>query len=117
MTCSLPRAYAVFCGRFIITVDGDYMYLYAQNKVNSPQFSSIFEISVVVLPFVGPISDYLFHPIRNQMLDQSMIIFFIQSAAKEVTCNNQPLGHLFNEMDLPKPMAYKSNRKKVFSEY
>ena len=32
MTYPLPRAYAVFCDRFIITV------MYAKNKVNSPVF-------------------------------------------------------------------------------
>ena len=36
MTYLLPRAYAVFCGRYIITVNGDYSM--PQNKINSTVF-------------------------------------------------------------------------------
>ena len=50
MTYSLPRAYAVFCGRFIITVNLDYLYAPKQGKLASvclQRFSSIFETSVL----------------------------------------------------------------------
>ena len=49
MPYSLPRAYAVFCGRFILTVNWDYLYAKKQRKLASvylQRFSSIFETSV-----------------------------------------------------------------------
>ena len=36
MTYLLPRAHAVFCGKFIIIVNLDYMYV--KKKTNSPVF-------------------------------------------------------------------------------
>ena len=50
-TYSLPCAYAVFCGRFIITVNWDYLYAPKPGKLASlclQRFSSIFETSVRV---------------------------------------------------------------------
>ena len=53
MTYSLPRAYAVFCGRFILTVNWDYLYAQKQGKLASvclQRFSSIFETIITVFP-------------------------------------------------------------------
>ena len=46
MTFSLPCAYAVFCGRFIITVNWDYLYVQKIASACLQRFSSIFETSV-----------------------------------------------------------------------
>ena len=46
---SLPRAYAAFWGRFIITVNWDYLYAQKHDKLTSvclQRFSSIFETSI-----------------------------------------------------------------------
>ena len=54
MTYSLPRAYAVFCDRFIITVNIDYQYAQKQGKLASVclhRLSSIF-VCYVVLSYV-----------------------------------------------------------------
>ena len=52
MTYSLPRAYGVFCGRFIITVNWDYLYAQKQGKLTSvclQRFSSVFETLEIAL--------------------------------------------------------------------
>ena len=49
MTYSLPCAFAVFCGKFIITVNRDYLYAPKQGKLTSvclQRFSSIFKLTV-----------------------------------------------------------------------
>ena len=51
MTYSLPQAYAVFCGRVIITVNLDNLYAPKQGKLASvclQRFSSIFETKIHV---------------------------------------------------------------------
>ena len=55
MKYSLPRAYAVFCGRFIITVNWDYLYAQKQGKLASiclQRFSSIFETIIIGIPYM-----------------------------------------------------------------
>ena len=47
---SLPRAYAVICGRFNITVNRDYLHAQSQGKLDNiclQQFSSIFKSTIV----------------------------------------------------------------------
>ena len=46
MKYSLPRAYAVFCGKFVVTVNCDYLYAPKQGKLASvclQRFSSFLE--------------------------------------------------------------------------
>ena len=52
MTYSLPRACTIFCGRFIIAVNGDNLYGPKQGKLASAclqRFPSIFETSISVI--------------------------------------------------------------------
>ena len=49
---SLPRAYAVICGRFNITVNRDYLHDQNQGKLATvclQQFSSIFESTIMMM--------------------------------------------------------------------
>ena len=49
---SLPRAYAVICGRFNITVNRDYLHAQNQGKLDNvclQQFSSIFKSTIFVI--------------------------------------------------------------------
>ena len=48
---SLPRAYAVICGRFNITVNRDYLHAQNQGKLDNvclQQFSSIFKSTILL---------------------------------------------------------------------
>ena len=70
MRYSLPHAYAVFCGRFIIAVNCDYLYAPKQGKlapVCLQRFSYIFETSVMYVVYPRSDSTKLFEEIRMPM--------------------------------------------------